>query len=78
MSPERVHFNQNEDTSAKYKVNIESATFDAGARKVTVKYSLTDPTNGNAAYNLVTSDCTGSAPNVSCSSSTQFGNLRSI
>ena len=76
MSPERVHFNQNEDTSAKYKVNIESATFDAGARKVTVKYSLTDPTNGNAAYNLVTSDCTGSAPNVSCSSSTRFGNLQ--
>ena len=57
VSPERVHFNQNEDTSAKYKVNIESATFDAGARKVTVKYSLTDPTNGNAAYNLVTSEC---------------------
>ena len=76
VSPERVHFNQNEDTSAKYKVNIESATFDTGARKVTVKYSLTDPTNGNAAYNLVTSDCTGSAPNVSCSSSTRFGNLQ--
>lgn len=76
VSPERVHFNQNEDTSAKYKVNIESATFDAGARKVTVKYSLTDPTNGNAAYNLVTPDCTGSGPSVSCSSSTRFGNLR--
>ena len=29
-------------------MNIESATFDAGARKVTVKYSVADPTNGNA------------------------------
>ena len=77
MSPERVHFNQNEDTSAKYKVNIESATFDAGARKVTVKYSLTDPTNGNAAYNLVTPDCTGSPPSLcSCSELTRFGNLQ--
>ena len=76
VSPERVHFNQNEDHAAKYKVNIESATFDAAARKVTVKYSLNDTTNNNAAWNLVTSDCTGSGPTLACSSSTRFGNLR--
>ncbi len=76
VSPERVHWNQNEENAAKYKVNIETAVFDAGARKVTIKYSLTDPTNNNAAYNLVTSDCTGSGPALSCSSSTRFGNLR--
>jgi len=38
ISPERVHWNQNEQNSAKYKINIESATFDAAARRVTVKY----------------------------------------
>ena len=76
VSPERVHWNQNEDNAAKYKVNIESAVFDAAGRKVTVKYSLTDTTNNNAAWNLVTSDCTGSGPTLACSSSTRFGNLR--
>ncbi len=29
VSPERVHWNQNEENAAKYKMNIESATFDA-------------------------------------------------
>ena len=76
VSPERVHWNQNEEDAAKYKVNIESATFDSAGRKVTVKYSLNDTTNNNAAWNLVTSDCTGSGPTLACSSSTRFGNLR--
>ncbi len=40
VSPERVHWNQNEENAGKYKVNIESATFDSAARKVTVKYFL--------------------------------------
>jgi hypothetical protein len=40
-----------------------------------VKYFLSDPTNGNAAYNLVTADCTGSSAPV-CSNTTKFGNLR--
>ncbi len=48
VSPERVHWNQTEDHAAKYKVNIESATYDPAARKVTVKYSCADPTNNNA------------------------------
>jgi OmcA/MtrC family decaheme c-type cytochrome len=74
LSPERVHWNQNEENAAKYTMNIESATFDAAARKVTVKYFLSDPTNGNAAYNLVTADCTGNP--VTCSNQTRFGNLR--
>ena len=74
VSPERVHWNQNEENAAKYKVTIESATYDPSARKVTVKYFVADPTNKNATYNLVTSDCTA-AP-LACSGSTKFGNLR--
>ena len=73
ISSERVHWNQTEENAAKYKMNIESASFDAGTRNVTVKYFLSDPTNGDAAYNLVTSDCASAA---SCSNSTKFGNLR--
>ncbi len=76
LSPARVHFNQVEANSAKYKMNIESATFDSAARKVTVKYFLSDPTNNNAAYNLVTPDCTGAGATLSCSNQTRFGNLR--
>ncbi len=76
VSPERVHWNQNEENSAKYQVQIESATFDAAGRKVTVRYSVVDTTNSNAPWNLVTSDCTGTGAAVACSNSTQFGNLR--
>ncbi len=76
VSPGRVHFNQNEENSAKYKVTIESATFDSAARKVTIKYYVADPTSNNAKYNLVTSDCTGSGTSLACGSSTRFGNLR--
>ncbi len=75
IAPERVHWNQNEENAAKYKMNIESATFDATARKVTVKYYLSDPTNNNAAYNLVTSDC-ASTTVPTCGNTTKFGNLR--
>ena len=74
LAPERVHFNQNEENAAKYKMNIEAATYDGATNKVTVKYFLSDPTNGNAAYNLVTSECTGTP--VTCANSTKFGNLR--
>jgi OmcA/MtrC family decaheme c-type cytochrome len=76
ISPERVHWNQNEENAAKYKVNIESAVFDPAARVVNVKYFLSDPTNGNAAYNLVTSECTGSGATLTCANTTKFGNLR--
>ncbi len=76
VSPERVHWNQAEDHSAKYQVNIESATFDAATRKVTVKYNVADPTRNNALWNLVTPDCTGSGATLTCSNTTQFGNLR--
>ena len=61
VAPERVHWNQNEENAAKYKMNIESAAYDAATRKVTIKYFLSDPTNGNAAYNLVTPECTGTS-----------------
>jgi OmcA/MtrC family decaheme c-type cytochrome len=75
IAPERVHWNQNEENAAKYKMNIESASYDAAARKVTVKYFLADPTNGNAAYNLVTADC-ASTTVPTCGNTTKFGNLR--
>jgi OmcA/MtrC family decaheme c-type cytochrome len=71
---EQVHWNQNEEDAVKYKMNIESATYDSGTRKVTVKYYLSDPTNGDAAYDLTT----GCASPTSCSNTTQFGNLKLI
>lgn len=80
IAPERVHWNQNEENAVKYKMNIESVTFNDTAdklgRTVTVKYFLSDPANNNAAYNLVTPDCTGTAPNITCANTTKFGNLR--
>jgi OmcA/MtrC family decaheme c-type cytochrome len=75
-----VHWNQNEENSALYKMNIESVAFndtaDHKGRTVTVKYFLSNPTAGDAPYNLVTSDCTGTAAAPVCSSNTKFGNLR--
>jgi OmcA/MtrC family decaheme c-type cytochrome len=81
-----VHWNQNEENSAKYKMNITSVTVKslptgpvgaapgvAGA--VTVNYYLSDPTNGDSAYNLVTSDC-ASTTVPTCGTATKFGNLR--
>lgn len=87
VSPERVHWNQVEVNAAKYKMNIESValndTADHKARSVTVKYFLSDPTNGNAAYNLVTPDCTFTGTAGACVPAgarppitTKFGNLR--
>jgi OmcA/MtrC family decaheme c-type cytochrome len=87
VSPERVHWNQNEENAAKYKMNIESVAFndkaDHKGRSVTVKYFLSDPTNGNAAYDLITSDCTYTGTAGACVpagarpiSPTKFGNLR--
>ena len=79
VSAEAVHFNQVEVNAAKYKMNIESVAFndtaDHKGRSVTVKYFLSDPTNGNTAYNLVTSECT-STPALNCANTTKFGNLR--
>ena len=76
LEPGRVHFNQIEANAAKYRMNIESATYNPATRAVTVKYNLTDPTNNDARYNLVTAGCTGSGATVNCGSNTQFGNLR--
>ena len=75
VSPERVHWNQNEENAAKYKMNIEAASYDAAANAITVKYFLSDPTRNDLRYNLVTPDCTAAAPNI-CSNQTKFGNLR--
>ena len=81
ISPERVHWNQNEENAAKYKMNITSVAYDSTARKVAVKYFLSDPTKGDAAYNLVTPDCTytgtaGPCVPASGTNNTLFGNLR--
>jgi OmcA/MtrC family decaheme c-type cytochrome len=80
LGSDTVHWNQIEANSALYKMNIESTTFndtaDHKGRTVTVKYFLSNPTADNAAYNLVTADCTGTAAAPVCSSSTKFGNLR--
>jgi OmcA/MtrC family decaheme c-type cytochrome len=76
ISPERVHWNQNEENAVLYKMNIDSTTYDPATRKVTIKYFLSNPTSNNAAYNLVTSECTGSATAPVCANTTKFGNLR--
>lgn len=52
LRPDQVHFNQIEVNGAKYKMNIESATYNSGTRQVTVKYYLSDPTNNDARYDL--------------------------
>ena len=79
VSAENVHFNQVEVNAAKYKMNIESVAFndtaDHKGRSVTVKYFLSDPTKGDAAYNLVSADCV-STPTLSCANTSKFGNLR--
>ncbi len=75
IAPERVHWNQNEENGARYKMNIESVAYDSAARSVRVKYFLSDPTNGDAAYDLVTPDCTGPAERP-CGANTRFGNLQ--
>lgn len=71
LSANQVHWNQGEENAAKYKVNIESATYNPATRKVTVAYNVADPTNNNALYNL-TADCGG----ITCTSNSRFGNLR--
>jgi OmcA/MtrC family decaheme c-type cytochrome len=75
---EQVHWNQNEENAAKYKVVIQSSSYDSATRQVTVKYHVEDPTNANAKWDL-NADCTGAVgPNglPACSSSNRFGNLR--
>ena len=57
LSSANVHWNQNEENSAKYKFNIEEVVVEsvptlAAEGKVRVTYSVTDPTSGNAAYKL--------------------------
>jgi len=84
ISAERVHWNQNEENASKYKMNIESVIFNDTsnhkARTVSVNYFLSDPTNGNSAYNLVTNDCTTTTVNSIttpvCTDTSKFGKLR--
>ncbi len=85
LSPERVHWNQNEENAALYKMNIEDVSYTpsattGGTSTVTVKYFVSNPTKGNAAYDLTASStgtaCTGSGASISCNGTTTFGNLR--
>lgn len=50
ITPERVHWNQNEENAAKYKMNIESAVFNdtpnKKGRSVSVTYALANPLDG--------------------------------
>ncbi|MDH5539015.1 MAG: OmcA/MtrC family decaheme c-type cytochrome [Rhizobacter sp.] len=57
IASERVHWNQNEENAAKYKMNIETVTLvqapsTTATGSVQVKYYLSDPTNGGAKYKL--------------------------
>ncbi len=80
LGSDTVHWPQTEANKALYKMNIESVAFndtaDHKGRSVTVKYFLSNPAAGDAPYNLVTADCTGSAAAPVCSNTTKFGNLR--
>lgn len=75
LEAERAHYNQIQDQARRYKMVIDSATYDASARKVTVKYYLADPTNNNAAYNL-TEGCAVANGAPTCTGDNRFGNLR--
>ncbi len=79
LGPDRVHWVQIQANAARYRMNIDSATYDAATRKVTIRYFLSDPTSDNAAYDLVTSDCVFPPPNVCTpptgANNTRFGNL---
>ena len=71
VDPEHVHFNQIQANAAKYQFNFDAPpSYDSSTRMVTLKYSVTDPTNNNAAYDLK-ADCSGA-----CTSSNRFGNVR--
>ena len=68
LAPERVHFNQNEEHAARYKMNIEDIRVlqvptTSLEGQVQVKYFLSDPTDGDAPYQLE-------------SDSSRFGSLR--
>ena len=78
-----VHWPQVQVNQALYRMNIESATFnntaDGRGRSVTVKYTLTNPTDGNRPYRLLVNaaDCRRSADGTlaNCDDAT-FGNLK--
>jgi len=80
-SAENVHWNQSKENAANYKMNIIGTpvfndTPNHLGRTVTVQYFLSNPSNLNAAYNLVTPDCTGTALAPVCAGTSKFGNLR--
>jgi OmcA/MtrC family decaheme c-type cytochrome len=75
LEAERAHYNQIQDRASRYRVVIESASFDSTGRKVTVKYALTNPTSDNTAYNL-TEGCPVVNGAAACTADNRFGNLR--
>jgi OmcA/MtrC family decaheme c-type cytochrome len=83
LSAEVVHWPQEQVNQALYRMNIESATFnntaDGRGRSVTVKFFLSNPTDGDKPYRLLVNgaDCTTNASGAltNCNNAT-FGNLR--
>jgi OmcA/MtrC family decaheme c-type cytochrome len=43
-SAEQMHWNQNEENAANYKMNITSAAYNSNTRQVTIAYNVTNPT----------------------------------
>ncbi|MGA7179391.1 MAG: OmcA/MtrC family decaheme c-type cytochrome [Thiobacillaceae bacterium] len=73
LGPAQVHFNQIQVDAAKYQFNFDAPPgYDSTTRTVTITYSITDPTNNNAAYDLK-ADCSGN-----CTTSNKFGNVRIV
>jgi len=58
------------------ETHLRVKLFQRSTRKVTVNYFLSDPTNGNAAYNLVTADCTQGTTTIACSNRSRIGRAR--
>ncbi|MGO9446645.1 MAG: OmcA/MtrC family decaheme c-type cytochrome [Thiobacillaceae bacterium] len=71
VDPARVHLNQIQTDAANYQFNFDAPpTYNSNTRTVTLKYSITNPANNNAAYDLK-ADCAGN-----CNSSNIFGNVQ--
>ena len=77
ISPERVHWNQNEENAAKYKVNIESAVFEpgrpGGQRQV---LPLGPDQRQRGLQPRYARIARAAAATLACANTTKFGNLR--
>jgi OmcA/MtrC family decaheme c-type cytochrome len=73
LGPAQLHFNQIQVNAANYQFNFDAPpSYDSTTRMVTLKYSISNPSNNNVAYDLK-ADCSGA-----CTSSNRFGNVRIV